>query len=89
MATRFKMLTSVDKSEAVQGKIYYTCRNFAHEPGGVQSKIVRLCLQAGGAYQHALLDFLTTDKSWGQIVMEHHISPATLDRARRRFYSLW
>ncbi|NCB52217.1 MAG: hypothetical protein EOM54_10090 [Clostridia bacterium] len=89
MADNFKRLAGVGKSRVQQGRIYFTCRNYADEIPAVKKKIERLCAEAGGAYSCALFDFMTSGKSTLQITMDYYISEATLSRARRRFYELW
>ncbi len=89
MKSEFKMLRGIDVPRAVQGKIFYTCQNYAREPERVQAKIRRLCKEAGGDYADELFLFLTTDISWQRITTDYFISEATLCRIRRRFYELW
>lgn len=50
MARKFKYLPSVHKGYAEQGMIFFACQNYARQTAEVQSKIDRLCREAGGEY---------------------------------------
>lgn len=54
MARKFKYLPSVHKGYAEQGMIFFACQNYARQTAEVQSKIDRLCREAGGEYADAL-----------------------------------
>lgn len=86
---KFRFLPSVRKSYEQQGEIFFACRNYARQPAEVRNKIDRLTAEAGGEHAQALRAYLTTRASWERVTMEYHVSAATLDRIRRRFYELW
>lgn len=83
------MLPSVKKSYEEQGEIFFLCRNYSRQSKAIQGKIDRLCETAGGEYAGALKRYMTTADSWERVVMEEHISDATLTRCRKRFYDSW
>lgn len=92
MASRFKYLPSVGISYADQGSIFFTCRTYGSQPQPVREKIDLVCLAAAGgeqAYAEALKTYMTTDRDFNSVCMEHYLSTSTMDRLRRRFYQLY
>ena len=92
MGKRFKFLPSVPLSYQEQGRIFFTCQTYRKQPEEVQAKIRAVCTLVGGGdgmKRRAILDFMTTRKSWRECCMTYYISDATLDRLRRAFYREW
>lgn len=89
MGKRFKYLTSVHKSYTDQGLVFFLCQSYPRLEERQRQKIDNLCERAGGDYAAALKSFLCTQTPWQLVCMDHAISPATLERMRRRFYDLW
>lgn len=89
MARKFKYLPSVHKGYAEQGMIFFVCQTYRRQTPEMQSKIDRLCREAGGEYADALRAYLCTPASWEAVTTEYFVSPSTLDRVRRRFFELW
>ena len=89
MARKFKYLPSVSKSYPEQGMIFFVCQTYSRQTPEMQSKIDRLCREAGGEYADALRAYLCTPASWEAVTTEYFVSPSTLDRVRRRFFELW
>lgn len=85
----FKKLRSIDLPEEQQGLIRYTCLNWRTQPVWVQEKIRYICEQCAGAYQHALFEVMTTNRSITAIAMEHALSESMLYAMRKRFYESW
>lgn len=85
----FKKLRGVDLPEEKQGLIRYTCLDWRSQPVWVQEKIRYICEQAAGAYQHALFEVMTTNRSITAIAMEHAISESMLYTMRKSFYERW
>ena len=77
---------SIPVSYERQGYIYFTSLLYRDLPARAQQKILNLCLEAGGEYYQALMEFVTTDAGATSICMRHHISPSTLERVVRRYY---
>lgn len=69
-----------------QGYVYFVSRRFEHLTPARQRKIRELCADAGGEYEDALFEFVTTDKTATAICMKHYVSKATLYRAVKRYY---
>ena len=86
---RFKKLRGIDLPEEQQGLIRYTCLNWRTQPVWVQEKIRYICEQCAGAYQHALFEVMTTNRSITAIAMEHALSESLLYAMRKRFYESW
>jgi len=89
MARKFTRLRSVRKSYAEQGLIFFTCLSYSSQPKNIQEKICRLCQTAGGEYESALFEYLTTSADWLDVTMRYHLSDRTLERCQNKFYSLW
>lgn len=85
----FKKLRGIDLPEEQQGLIRYTCLNWRTQPVWVQEKIRYICEQCAGAYQHALFEVMTTNRSITAIAMEHALSESLLYAMRKRFYESW
>ncbi len=69
-----------------QGYVYFVSRRFEHLTPARQRKIRELCADAGGEYEDALFEFVTTDTTATAICMKHYVSKATLYRAVKRYY---
>lgn len=69
-----------------QGYVYFVSRRFEHLTPTRQRKIRELCADAGGEYEDALFEFVTTDTTATAICMKHYVSKATLYRAVKRYY---
>ena len=67
MARKFKYLPSVHKGYAEQGMIFFACQNYARQTAEVQSKIDRLCREAGGEYADALRAYALKLESAGSM----------------------
>jgi glutathione peroxidase-family protein len=89
MGKKFKQLRSVGKSYEEQGYIYFCCRNYRRQPQKVRARIDELCEQAGGEHAEALKAVLCSAVSSVAVCDKYHLSEATLNRVRNRFYSLW
>lgn len=85
----FKKLRGIDLPEEQQGLIRYTCLNWRTQPVWVQEKIRYICEQCAGAYQHALFEVMTTNRSITAIAIEHALSESMLYAMRKRFYESW
>ena len=85
----FRYKRSIPVSYDRQGYIYFTSRLYQELPESAQRKILNLCLEAGGEYYRALLDFVTTDAGATAVCLQHHISPSVLERAVRRYYEMF
>jgi hypothetical protein len=66
--------------------IYFTLQNFRALPQGKQEKLRQLCRDTAGEYDVALWDYLTTEKGYVGVSMDHNLSQATLFRCVKRFY---
>jgi hypothetical protein len=89
MEKKFKLLRSVKKSYEEQGYIFFCCRNYGQQPQKLQARIDKLCEQAGGEHAAALKAMLCSAISSVAVCDAYHLSEATLNRVRNRFYSLW
>ncbi|MGI5987737.1 MAG: hypothetical protein ACOX7M_06300 [Dysosmobacter sp.] len=69
-----------------QGYVYFVSRRFEHLTPARKRKIRELCADAGGEYEDALFEFVTTDTTATAICMKHYVSKATLYRAVKRYY---
>ena len=85
----FKKLRGIALPEEQQGLLRYTCLNWRTQPVWVQEKIRYICEQCAGAYQHALFEVMTTNRSITAIAMEHALSESLLYAMRKRFYESW
>ena len=85
----FRYKRSIPVSYDRQGYIYFASRLYRELPESARRKILNLCLEAGGEYYRALLDFVTTDAGATEVCMQHHISPSVLERAVRRYYEMF
>ena len=85
----FRKLPGVCLPEEKQGLIRYTCLDWRAQPVWVQEKIRYICEQVAGAYQHALFEVMTTNRSITAIAMEHAISESLLYAMRKSFYERW
>ena len=72
-----------------QGLIYFVCHNYRRMPPGIKQKIEQRSKSACGCYWQAVLDYMTTDKSFIQICMQYYISESTLADNIAKFYKGW
>ena len=89
MGKRFKYLRSVKKDYAMQGYIFFCCRNYRRLPPHIQGKIDSLCEAAGGEHAAALKAQLCTDMPWQTVCVDYALDEKTLRRVRKRFYDMW
>ena len=92
MASRFKYLPSVGVRYAEQGRIFFECRTYDKQPQQVRERINLICLAASGGdagYAEALRAYMTTERDFNSVCMDHHLSNATLARLHSRFYQLY
>lgn len=82
----FRYKRGIRVSYKRQGLIYFTLQNYRALPKEKQEKLRRLCAEAAGEYAKALWDYLTTDKGYVGVSIEHNLSQATLFRCVKRFY---
>ena len=85
----YRRLQGVPLPDKKQGQIYFTCLNYETERKYTQMKIDRLCDSAGGEYSSALKELLTSGKTVQAVSMKFNLSPETLQKCRRRFYTSW
>lgn len=82
----FRYKKSVGVPYERQGYIYFKSLCYGQLPAEQRARLRKLCLQAGGEYRNALLEFVTTDAGATEVCMKHHLSRSTLERAVRRYY---
>lgn len=82
----FRPKTSLPLSYERQGYIYFTSKQYKALPKEKRERIDKLCLEAGGEYYKALLEYVTTDTSVTKICLTYHIDDNTLNRILRRYY---
>ena len=82
---RFKKSIS-EVSYDDQGFIYFYSRQYRRLPQKEKRRIEGLCMDAGGEYYQALLEFVTTNQGAAMVCTKHYISESTLERAVRRYY---
>ena len=82
--SRYKRGVKADYNR--QGYVYFVSRRFEHLTPARQRKIRELCADAGGEYEDALFEFVTTDTTATAICVKHYVSKATLYRAVKRYY---
>ena len=82
----FRYKRGIRVSYKRQGMIYFTLQNFHTLPQGKQEKLRQLCREAAGEYDAALWEYLTTEKGYVGVSMDHNLSQATLFRCVKRFY---
>lgn len=72
-----------------QGLIYFMCHNYKMMPKDIQEKIEDTCIKACGDYWKAVFEYMTTNKTFVKICMEHYISESTLSESITKFYKSW
>ena len=85
-APHFRYKPSINRTMEEQGVIYWRSRMYRSLPPDRQARIRDLCVEAGGEYADAVLEFVSTDAGATAIGMRHNLSRETLDRAVRRYY---
>lgn len=83
----FRFKKGIPVSYEDQGYIYFYSRRYRRLPRKERRRIEMLCAEAGGEYQEALLEFVTTDSGAVAVCARHYISQSTLERAVRKYYS--
>lgn len=73
----------------LQGYIYFTSKLYRELPAEEQRRIEGICMEAGGEYYQALLEFVTGDAGATAVCAKHFLSQSTLERAVRRYYVLF
>lgn len=84
---RYKKALGVDYD--TQGYIYFLSRRYRRLSIEDRRQIRQVCSEAAGAYQKALLEFVTTDADEEMICARHYISASTLKRIVRRYYRIF
>lgn len=69
-----------------QGYIYFVSRMYEELSDEDKQTILNLCIEHGGEYYQALLDFVTTDTTATAVTLKHYISRATLYRIVKKYY---
>ena len=82
----FRVKKSIPVEPDLQGYIYFASRMYRKLGNKSQQMVLRLCQEAGGEYQKALFDFVTTDAGFVAVCRKHYISQSTLERMVRRYY---
>lgn len=82
----FRYKRGIRVSYIRQGLIYFISRSYRDLPAGVKRRLEGLCMETGGEYYQALLDFVTTDDGADMVCTKHFLSRSTLERAVRRYY---
>lgn len=72
-----------------QGYIYFTSKMYNKISKYQQRIIVEICRTAGGEYEKALFEYVTTNATDTEICEKHHLSESTLKRAVKRYYCLF
>lgn len=85
----FRRLRSVPLPYAIQGRIYFTCLNYATESLYTRRRIDRLLEETGGDYAQALREMMVKGRGIQEISLKHNVSVETLQRCRRGFYLAW
>ena len=88
-APHFRYKPSIARTLEEQGVIYWRSRMYRTLPQGLQDAVRALCVEAGGEYADAVLEFVTTDTGATAIALRHSMSRETLDRCVRRYYELF
>lgn len=83
---KFRAKRGIHVSYSRQGYIYFVSRNYDQLPKGQQEKLRALCREAGGEYERALFEFVTTDNGAESVCMKYFLSRSTLERAVRKYY---
>lgn len=83
----FKFKRSVPVSYERQGYIYFKSRLYRELPERDKERIVSHCKRCSGEHWRAVLQFVTTDATATYVCSKHYISPSTLERAVRKYYT--
>lgn len=83
----FRYKKSVPASYERQGYIYFKSLCYWELSEKERRGIVDLCRKAGGEYNRALFEFVTTNAGAENVCMRHHLSRSTLERIVRRYYT--
>ena len=76
-------------SLAEQGYIYYYSQLYNMLPDQQRHVIDSCCKQAGGEYEQALKQYVTTDWTSTKICMTYYISQSTLERCVQKYYRVF
>ena len=82
----FRYKRGIRVSYKRQGMIFFTLQNVRALPPAKQEKLRQLCREAGGEYDEALWEYLTSEKGYVGVSIDHNLSQATLFRCVKRFY---
>lgn len=72
-----------------QGYVYFVSKRYRALPADQQRWIEGMCMEAGGEYYQALLEFVSTNAGATAVCEKHFLSMSTLERAVRRYYMLF
>lgn len=83
---KFRYKRGIPLEYDVQGYIYFLSRRYKRLPLSRRCQIDELCRKAGGEYEAALKEFITTDKGAESVCGKYFISQSTLERIVKRYY---
>lgn len=83
---KFRFKRGIPLEYDLQGYIYFVSRRYKHLTLSKRRKIDELCAKAGGEYEAALKEFVTTDQGAAEVCGKHFISQSTLERIVKRYY---
>jgi hypothetical protein len=86
---KFRYLRSVKRSYLEQGRIFFSCANYARLPAAERRRIDALISRIGEEYAPALRALMVDGMPWQRVCTDYALSPKTLERVRRRFYESW
>ena len=89
MATKFRYVPSCNLSYRQQGLVWFKAQAYKRLENAEKAKLRAACREAGGEYDAAIFEYMTTTASWRYVCEKHHISDATLQRVRKRFYEVY
>lgn len=83
----FRFKKSVPLRYEQQGYIYFKSLRYQELKKEEKNEIRNLCRKAGGAYEKALLEFVTTNIGATAVCVRHNLSRSTLERIVRKYYA--
>lgn len=84
---RFKRAVPVEYD--LQGYIYFTSKLYNALPQREQTRILNLCMVAGGEYYQALFEFVTGSAGATAVCSKYYLSQSTLERVVHQYYVLF